>query len=49
MTPIGGGVDIQPVKAIEKKNWLPDTDGEVLEARKKVDLSQLPEGQWWWD
>lgn len=48
MTPIGGGVDIRPMKALERENRLPD-DGEVAAAHKQLDLRNLPEGQWWWD
>ena len=49
MTPIGGGVDIRPMKALDRKNWLPDDEGAVAAAQKQLDLPTLPEGQWWWD
>ncbi len=49
MTPIGGGVDIQPLKAVAKKNLLPDTDGKVEKTRNALQLTELSEGQWWWD
>ncbi|MFW6169756.1 MAG: DUF1598 domain-containing protein [Planctomycetota bacterium] len=49
MTPIGGGVDIQPLRALKRENQLPDDDGEVAATKKRLDLGSLPEGQWWWD
>jgi len=49
MTPIGGGVEIHPQKAVRKDNWIPDEGGTVAATRKKITLSQLREGQWWWD
>lgn len=49
MTPIGGGVDIQPLRALERENQLPDEDGNVAATKKRLDLRNLPEGQWWWD
>jgi hypothetical protein len=48
MTPIGGGVSIQPRKALESSNLLTD-EGEVAAAKDKIDLSKLDKSQWWWD
>lgn len=48
MTPIGGGVSIQPRKALASDNLLRD-EGEVAAAHEKNDLSKLTKGQWWWD
>lgn len=48
MTPIGGGVHIEPQEALEKRNLLPDTHGEVAKTRQEVQL-RLPQGRWWWD
>jgi Protein of unknown function (DUF1598) len=47
MTPIGGGVRIQPRKAID--NAKVDLEGTVSKARDAINLSNLPAGQWWWD
>ena len=49
MTPIGGGVKIEPESALEQENLLADEKGELAETRASIDLSSLPEGQWWWD
>ena len=48
MTPIGGGVQIQPTQALQSSNLLPDEKGKVAEARQEV-KPQLAKGQWWWD
>jgi hypothetical protein len=48
MTPVGGGVEIRPTLAIEESNVIKD-DGRVAAAHDKVDLSELPADQWWWD
>ena len=45
-TPVAGGVQIQPTKALEAENLLPDEQGKVARLRAAV---ELPEGQWWWD
>lgn len=49
MTPIGGGVEMRPTKALESENLLKDDKGEVASARAEVDLSSLKADQWWWD
>lgn len=48
MTPIGGGVHIEPQEALAKRNLLPDDKGEVAKTRQEVQL-RLPQGRWWWD
>jgi hypothetical protein len=48
MTPIGGGVTIQPTQAITSANLLRDEAGEVAQTREEVRVT-LPEGRWWWD
>ncbi|MBN2022325.1 MAG: DUF1598 domain-containing protein [Pirellulales bacterium] len=48
MTPIGGGVHIEPTQALDAENLLEDEGGKVDAARKQVKI-QLAEGQWWWD
>lgn len=49
MTPIGGGVSINPLRAVSAQNIQPDIDGKVSAAQKKVGGVSLEEGQWWWD
>ena len=49
MTPVGGGVHIEPTEALEPSNLLKDEQGEVKAARHKVKLDALANGQWWWD
>ncbi|MCA9176092.1 MAG: DUF1598 domain-containing protein [Planctomycetales bacterium] len=47
MTPIGGGVNIQPRKAVSEQFVKVDQAGEVAEARQAI---QLPKNdRWWWD
>jgi hypothetical protein len=46
MTPVGGGVHIEPTQAFQ--NLLTDEKGKVDELRKQITL-KLAEGQWWWD
>ena len=48
MTPIGGGVTIQPTEALTSDNLLADKKGKVSKVREGVKLN-LPKGQWWWD
>lgn len=47
-TPIGGGVEIRPVTALDAGNVAED-DGEVAKAYNEIDLKSLPADQWWWD
>jgi hypothetical protein len=47
MTPIGGGVKIQPRKAVDGAKV--DLEGSVAKARESVTLNHLAPGQWWWD
>jgi hypothetical protein len=47
MTPIGGGVRIQPRKAVDSAQV--DLEGTVAKARESVGLEKLAPGQWWWD
>lgn len=48
MTPIGGGVHIEPDRALDTDNLLSDEKGSVAELREQVRLN-LPDGRWWWD
>jgi hypothetical protein len=47
MTPVGGGVHIEPELALGAEKLLED-DGTLHAVRVGTDL-QLAEGQWWWD
>ncbi len=49
MTPIGGGVHIEPALALRESNLLHDDDGKVEKARENIDLQNLQKDQWWWD
>jgi hypothetical protein len=49
MTPIGGGVHINPHEAFSTSNLLKDDEGKVSDARDKLDLKSLPKDRWWWD
>ena len=49
MTPVGGGVHIEPTQAIQSSNVMADDDGKVEEARTAISLKELAANQWWWD
>ncbi len=49
MTPIGGGVEMEPLKALRSTNRLPDEKGEVAKARQETRIPRLDPDQWWWD
>ncbi len=49
MTPIGGGVNIQPLQALKSDNLMTDEDNKVEQAQGQVKLENLAAGQWWWD
>ncbi len=49
MTPVGGGVHVQPKQALLSSNIQPDADGKVAEQRAEISLKDLAAGQWWWD
>lgn len=49
MTPIGGGVNIQPRQALRKDRRIADTDGKLQGTYKQIQLGKLKPGQWWWD
>ena len=48
MTPVGGGVTIQPARALDSDNLLADENEKVAKARAETKI-ELAEGQWWWD
>ena len=47
LTPIGGGVSLQPRMALDSPNLLMDEQGTVAAARG--DSLDVPAGRWWWD
>jgi hypothetical protein len=49
MTPVAGGVTIQPKQALDKENLLEDDRGAVAHAKQEISLKDLKQGQWWWD
>jgi hypothetical protein len=49
MTPVGGGVHIEPQQAIQTARVKSDDDGKLAEARAAILLKQLAADQWWWD
>jgi hypothetical protein len=50
MTPIGGGVNIQPRQAITSGRLQKDSEGALTSLRAKLAPSQpLAADQWWWD
>lgn len=49
MTPVGGGVKIETMKALEKGSLLKDEKGKVQAAHQQVKLKELAKGEWWWD
>ncbi len=49
MTPVAGGVTIQPRMALATDNQLDDDRGLTAKVRQSVTIDGLKEGQWWWD
>ena len=49
MTPVGGGVTLQPREALLSANLLEDDGGKVQKLHDELDLKQLADGRWWWD
>jgi hypothetical protein len=49
MTPIGGGVHVEPLQALKPENVKSDDEGQVSKWYGQVSLQDLPAGQWWWD
>jgi hypothetical protein len=48
LTPIGGGVEINPLMALAPEKILDDKDYKVSQVRDKVKID-LAKGRWWWD
>ncbi len=49
MTPIGGGVSIQPRLALSSDRVQEDEAGAIAETQAANAVGQLDAGQWWWD
>lgn len=49
LTPVGGGVLLEPREALHAKNRLPDEGRCVSTLRDSANLNDLPVHQWWWD
>lgn len=49
MTPVGGGVNIQPLLALSPGNLKLDEQGELKTRQKGIDFQGLAKDQWWWD
>lgn len=49
MTPVGGGVQMEPLQAVRSENRLADEKGAVKKAHESIKLDNLAQGQWWWD
>ncbi len=48
LTPVGGGVEINPLMALAPEKILDDKDSKVSQVRDKVKI-ELAKGRWWWD
>ncbi len=49
MTPVGGGVHIEPDQALKSSNLVENNDDKVGQAHDKIKLDNVAKGQWWWD
>ena len=49
LTPIGGGVNIQPRIALMQDNMKVDETGEINKAKRSINVTDLQQDQWWWD
>ncbi|MGD9127598.1 MAG: DUF1598 domain-containing protein [Planctomycetia bacterium] len=48
MTPVGGGVKIEPTMALQSENLVADPKGQTAAEHGKVKLT-IPKDRWWWD
>ncbi len=48
LTPVGGGVEINPLMALAPEKILDNKDAKVSQTRDKVKI-ELAKGRWWWD
>jgi hypothetical protein len=49
MTPVGGGVHIEPTDALHTSHLLKDDEGTVKAAHAEIKVDGLAKNQWWWD
>lgn len=49
MTPLGGGVHVQPRQALNSDRLIRETDGKTAALQQSVAPTDLSDGQWWWD
>jgi hypothetical protein len=49
MTPLGGGVHMQPKQALRSDRVEVDRDGANAKVQQAAVPSNLEDGQWWWD
>lgn len=49
MTPVGGGVQMEPMEAVKESTRLKDEKGAVKQTHDGIKLENLAKGQWWWD
>lgn len=49
MSPIAGGVNIQPRVALNSDRMKTDQDGKIDDVKNNITLDHLEDGQWWWD
>ena len=49
MTPLGGGVHVEPRVALRKEHVEVDTVGANQQVKQSAGPSELSTGQWWWD
>ena len=49
MSPIAGGVNIQPRAALTSDRVQGEKDGEISKLKNEIKLDGLAAGQWWWD
>ncbi len=49
MTPVGGGVSIQPRLALAPESILADESGGVAAKQQEIDVDRLAPDRWWWD
>ena len=49
MTPVGGGVNIQPLVALSSGHMRVDEEGQLEELRQQAEIEQADPNRWWWD
>lgn len=49
MTPIGGGVHIEPTEALDPSRVKSDERGALDKSRYSAVTAEVPQGTWWWD